>query len=146
MRALSTRAAQVRNGLADCSHWLSVVIYRPPTIWETRQARRETLVNQANKLKASHPHGWPYYAVVRGSAECNLPLVSDTRWANLSGIPILILCHGEDEVHPISSGIALTKLLPHARLEVAANESCANIEFPHIVSTWLRGVLEQQGC
>lgn len=105
------------------------------------QARRESLIAKANELQAKHPSGWPYYKAVRGSAACDLPPASDARWDGLRSMPILILCHGEDEVHPISSGNALAQLLPHARLEICENESSAKETFPAIVSSWLHGVL-----
>ena len=51
---------------------------------------------------------------------------------------MLILGHGEDAVHPLSSALALHELVPHAQLETAASQREAEIEFPAKVATWLR--------
>ena len=128
-------------GLQRPERVAGLIIYRPPLIWEARQARHDQLVAWAKKLQASHPPGWSYYEAVRGAAECNLPPISDARWTGLRSTPILILCHGEDAIHPVSSGTALKSVLPHARLEVAADEASARAEFPAVVAGWLRGVL-----
>lgn len=122
----------------------ALILYRVPTIWETRQARQQALLRSAETLKAKHPEGWPYYATIRGAAETNLPPKSDPRWASLRKIPILILCHEQDKVHPVSSGVALTELLPHARLEVSSSQDASRQDFPPIVTKWLQNVLMQE--
>lgn len=118
----------------------AMILYRLPTIWESRAQRQTELIVRAEERRASHPHDYP---VLRGAAETNLPPQSDSRWASLCDIPLLILCHGEDEVHPISSGEQLASLLPHARLEVSANRERAEEDFPPLVCSWLREVLSR---
>ena len=56
-------------------------------------------------------------------------------------MPILILAHGEDAVHPIASGAELAEMLGEkATLQVAANEAEASVAFPPLVSAWLKAI------
>ena len=118
----------------------ALLLYRPPTIWKAREARRKALVASADELRAAHGPAWPYFDVVRGAADCNLPPVHHASWQSLRQTPALILCHGDDAVHPIESGEALAAVLPQARLEVASDQEAAERRFPPLVADWLREV------
>ena len=62
-------------------------------------------------------------------------------------MPILILAHGEDAVHPIASGAELSELLgASCTLQVAANEAEASVVFPSLVSAWLKAVDDDVGA
>jgi 3-oxoadipate enol-lactonase len=118
-----------------------LVLYRPPTFWEERAARKHTLRSRADELRREYGQGWPYAAVLDGSAATDLPASDDSStWSRLHGLPILILCHGEDGVHPVSSGTKLQELLPHATLEVAENQARAEETFPSILCSWMESL------
>ena len=123
-----------------------LVLYRPPTFWEMRSQRRHNLASRANELRDEYGEDWPYAAVLDGSAATDLPASDDVRvWSKIREIPILILCHGEDDVHPLSSGTRLKELLPHATLEVAENHAHAEGSFPRLLSSWMQRVLTRAG-
>lgn len=79
----------------------------------------------------------------------DLPGADDKRWKLLTGnhndddddkaIPILLLCHGKDDTHPLESGRLLKeRVLPHATLnDKAADEEEARRIWPTIMAEWL---------
>ena len=81
-----------------------------------------------------------------GSALTDLPPSGDATWRVLlkAAIPTLILCHGNDEVHPLSSGQALKGILPHATLLEAASLPEAEAQFPSRVGDFLRQALRSE--
>ena len=114
-----------------------LVLYRPPLLWQEREARTRQLEQAAHSLPES---AQAHKALLRGAARTNLPPVSDACWARLNdaSVPILILCHGEDAVHPVSSGEALKQVLPRATLLVEADQASAERAFPPALASWLR--------
>jgi pimeloyl-ACP methyl ester carboxylesterase len=122
----------------------ALVLYRPPLIMAARSARRAALLAKADE----HVPHWPYRNVLVGAATTNLPAADDPVWETLraAGIPILILCHGKDEVHPVASGVALERLLaPHATLEIAEDAAAAEQTFPKLLARWLWRVASPAG-
>jgi pimeloyl-ACP methyl ester carboxylesterase len=116
----------------------AVVLVRPPTAWETRKQRKAGMVNTAAKAKAKGRTLWA--RVLEGAAEADLPPKESAAYAALSGIPVLLLCHGDDDVHPVSTGTQLMELLPpHAmsKLVVAADLAEGERTWPRILSDWL---------
>lgn len=121
----------------------ALILYRVPTIWEARTARRAELLGSAARLREERGASWPFYETLAGSAESNLPPRNDPCWDALRRrqMPILILAHGEDAVHPIASGAELAEMLGEkATLQVAANEAEASVAFPPLVSAWLKAI------
>ena len=128
----SMGAATALCAALDCSERIAaLVLYRVPTIWEERTARTRQLQQKADAL------GGVARDVLRGAAATNLPPRDDARWGRLRATPILILAHGEDNVHPVSSAEALHALLPHAILHVASNQEAAEAAFPAKLASWL---------
>lgn len=127
----------------------ALILYRPPTIFEARASRRSELIKKAEELRSAHGARWPYYETLVGSAECNLPPASDPCWQALRSrrLPVLILSHGEDAVHPIQSGVELAGLLGDScTLQVAANEAEAQVCFPPLVRAFLQQVDNDVSC
>ena len=118
----------------------ALVLYRLPTAWEAREARRLSLLEKSDQLREALPR-WPYHEVLRGAAECNLPPKKDEVWTTIRHIPALVLCHEEDEVHPVATSKAVHALLPRSTLHVAANLEAAKAEFPAVLVSWLRGIV-----
>ena len=85
--------------------------------------------------------------MLRGSAVANLPPSSDPAWARLRelALPTIILCHGDDEVHPVASGKVLQELLPHAKLLLQPHLEAAEAAFPRELSRWLWNVASPAG-
>lgn len=114
-----------------------LVLYRLPLLWEDRSARKATLMHAADALPETYQG---HRSLLKGAANTNLPPATDACWARLkaANLPILILCHGNDAVHPVRSGEALQHLLPHATLKVEADEENAAKAFPATLAAWLR--------
>ena len=112
---------------------LALVLYHPPLLWSDRAARRDALFTSAD----AHGPDWPYRDLLRGSAASNLPPASDAAWQRLQSIPTLLLCHGDDAVRPIASGVALQQVLPHATLLTADDLAAAEATFPAKAAEWL---------
>ena len=114
-----------------------LLLYRLPMLWEARTTRRAELLAKAAALPSV-----VHRAVLRGSAGTNLPPQNDPAWDRLRAaqIPTLILCHGEDAVHPIASGEAIRDVLPNSSLHVESDEARAAERFPDVVAAWLRGL------
>ena len=130
-------ATALLAAMAQPERVAALVLYRPPTGWEARQVRRVALLAKASRLHAALPR-WPHHEVLRGAAECNFPSRDDERaWTAIRDTPTLILCHGDDPVHPVATGIALHELLPASELHVAVDLAAAEIEFPSVLAAWL---------
>ena len=63
--------------LACPERFLALVLYRPPMLWEAREARKEALLEKADSLDGVHR------SVLRGAALTNLPSRDDAAWARL---------------------------------------------------------------
>ena len=118
-------------------------LYRPPLLFEAREARRAALLSIAEE----HGPQWVGREVLRGSAATNLPPSTDPSWAQLRNlsVPTLILCHGDDCVHPLASGVKLQELLPHATLLQQPHLESAEAAFPRELSRWLWKVASPAG-
>lgn len=116
----------------------ALLLYRPPTMWETRKQRKQALVAKAEKWREKR---MPQHEVLAGAALSDLPPARDVAsWAVLKDTPTLILTHGNDEVHPLESGDWLKNLIPHATLLKAKDVRAAEAEFPAAVASWLSRV------
>jgi 3-oxoadipate enol-lactonase len=117
----------------------ALVLYRPPTLWETRVAQRKAYADKAASLKAVGKHT---HTVLTGASQCDAPPRHDERsWSSLRDIPTLLLCHENDRTHPVSTGEALQSLIPRAQLHVVENLQAAEAEYPRVLEQWLRETL-----
>lgn len=119
-----------------------LILIRPPTAWETRLARQEVLVKQANKLFVSNPDG-VYHHVLLASAMSDLPsLTDDVHMYKRIKCPVLILAHEGDESHPVSTATKLASVIgEHVQLYVASTADEAKVQFPVVISDFIRRVL-----
>ena len=120
----------------------AIVMVRPPTAWETREARKPKLLDGAAQARAKGRTQWA--RVLAGAAEADLPPARAAEYRALAGIPVLILCHGEDDVHPVATGVALsTRLLPThelSRIVVSSNLAEGEKAWPRILAEWMEGL------
>ena len=114
----------------------ALILIRPPTAWETRTERSHVLVEKAGKLQDAQPgsHG---HLVVHGASKCNLPPKNDRAYRAVR-CPVLVLGHGRDAAHPLSTATALADLLPQATLITATDVEDAMAEWPSVVADFLR--------
>lgn len=128
----------------------ALILARPPRIWQARQSVAQDYVQAAKEYQQTHPQHPFHFLPILAASMTDLPLPNDSRWTSLSGgsnnndddqkpIPTLILCHGNDEAHPLASGRLLKEhVLPHATLsDIAANEDEARKMWPVIMANWL---------
>ena len=127
----------------------ALILARPPRIWQARQSVAQDYVQAAKEYQQNHPQHPFHFLPILAASMTDLPLPNDSRWKSLSGgsnnnddqkpIPTLILCHGNDEAHPLASGRSLKEhVLPHATLsDTAADEDEARKMWPDIMAKWL---------
>ena len=119
----------------------ALVLARLPTAWSARVARRTELRKKAEGLRATGEGVLARF--YEGNAPSDLPAQEKASYAPLAGIPVLILCHGEDDVHPVETGLALSRLLPsHAssRIVIVRDLADAKAKWPSIIADWLRSL------
>jgi len=127
----------------------ALILARPPRIWAARRAVAGLYVSAARELQRdlSGDDGYRYLPVL-GAAFTDLPEAADGAYKALETVPILILCHGGDEAHPIQSGRLLAGVapspssseapIPHATLhDTAADENEARRIWPEVIADWL---------
>ena len=132
----------------------ALILARPPRIWEARQRVADDYVQAAQEYQRNHPQHPYHYLPILAAAMTDLPRPNDARWKMLVGsnkdkqkpIPVLILCHGKDDTHPLASGRLLKQhVLPHATLhDTAADEKEARTQWPTVMAEWLakQGLLD----
>jgi pimeloyl-ACP methyl ester carboxylesterase len=82
----------------------------------------------------------PWHLPILGAAMTDLPPKEEDKESYYAKItcPVLILCHGGDEAHPLETGSVLKTLIPQSRLHVAAsNEDDARRDWPRFIADWL---------
>eukprot|EP00563_Minutocellus_polymorphus_P018296 CAMPEP_0197716028 /NCGR_PEP_ID=MMETSP1434-20131217/1072_1 /TAXON_ID=265543 /ORGANISM="Minutocellus polymorphus, Strain CCMP3303" /LENGTH=267 /DNA_ID=CAMNT_0043300331 /DNA_START=288 /DNA_END=1091 /DNA_ORIENTATION=+ len=114
----------------------ALILARPPRAWERRAEIASVFVAEANELQLNEP-GSRRFLPLLGAAHTDLPPRSDKDIYRRIQCPVLILSHGEDVAHPLETGQYLSELLPKTRLELAANEDEARLEWPKIIGDWL---------
>jgi len=130
---------------------LGVIMIRPPTAWETRRARRKTLLSSANKCRDKAPEE-PFHLVLRGAALADLPPLpplqgdaeggADTGDDQVSAYacitcPVLLLAVKDDESHPLDTAEKLHELLPISALHVADDLNDAKRDWPRIIAEFI---------
>lgn len=135
-------ATLLHAALRDPQRFASLTLVTPPTAWQTRVARRETYLLNADMVEregikafvelgltspvvpalADAPRTAPAVieallpSLLRGAAASDLPAPIE-----LAAIeaPTLVLAWSDDPTHPVSTATALADTLPHTRLVVA---------------------------
>ncbi len=114
----------------------AIIMIRPPTAWESRRARRAQILADAEAYRRDHPAS-PHHLVLAGSAGADLPALDAASYAAIK-CPVLLLSHGDDDVHPLSTGRALSELMPTSELVVADDLEAARRAWPAAVDDFLR--------
>lgn len=116
----------------------ALILARLPRIWEERQRIAHNFIQSAKDYQSNHKD-CNHHLPILAASFTDLPAKDDKRWKALSNIPIFILCHGEDENHPVESGLLLQQnVLPHATLHTSAkNEDQARLIWPQLMADWL---------
>ncbi len=135
-------ATLLHAALFDPTRFASLTLVTPPTAWETRVARRETYLLNADLVEregidafvelglmspivpamADAPKTAPAVAedllpaLLRGAARSDLP---PTRELATIDAPTLVLAWSDDPTHPESTAVTLAETLPDTRLVVA---------------------------
>lgn len=113
----------------------ALVVMRPPTCGETRVERRAQMLRAADKLRVDGSDGDA--TVLAGAAAADLDCAA---FAALR-CPVLILAHGADDGHPLSTARQLRAAIGEtARLEEAADLDAAKEAWPAALAGFLRGL------
>lgn len=112
-----------------------LILIRPPTAWHVRSARRGHLEQIAQESKLRHPDE-PNYNVFLGASISDLPPLDSPEYS-LVTCPVLILCHEGDTAHPVETAATLARLIPHAQLYIAKNQTEALEQFPQILTQFV---------
>mmetsp|Transcript_25046 Transcript_25046/g.54606 ORF Transcript_25046/g.54606 Transcript_25046/m.54606 type:complete len:344 (+) Transcript_25046:47-1078(+) len=114
----------------------ALILARSPRAWESRAKVASTFLTDAGLLDARMP-GSQRHLPILGAARTDLPPRTETETYDRIQCPTLILSHGRDDAHPISTGKYLAELIPHARFDIADNEDDARNQWPKIIGDWL---------
>ena len=121
----------------------ALILARLPRIWEARQKVSKSYVQSAEEYRLDHPQSHHFLPFLAASTT-DLPRPDDEQWKQLKNedlkpIPVLLLCHGSDDTHPLESGRLLKeKVLSHATLhDAASDEDEARRTWPNIMAEWL---------
>lgn len=110
----------------------AMIVVRPPRAWEARRKAAHGFVEAAKELQQLKPNTC-YHLPLLAAATTDLPR---TGYHKVT-CPVLILCHGQDEAHPIETGTILKEKIPQSTLKLALNEDEARRVWPEIISDWL---------
>lgn len=103
------------------------------TAWEIREARRGSLLANAERLETSRPDA---ACVVRGAAYADLPSLEELREAALP-MPVFIACARDDPTHPAEVVERLERVLPQAKALVVDTTEELRRAFPGELRAWL---------
>jgi len=93
----------------------ALILVRPPTCWETRVARKQSLVANAEKLRKGGGEAPPMYHVLLGAAEADFPSAEQIKTI---ACPTLIVAAEGDPVHPVATASMLERSVRFAKLVV----------------------------
>merc|ERR1719282_1479520 len=108
-----------------------LVLYQVPTIWETREARGETLREKAEEYRTMNADLADVY---HGASYANIPCRDDLRALKM---PVLIANSRDDVVHPASSAEALAEIWPHAEVVIVDKKAELPAAFAVAFAKWL---------
>lgn len=114
-----------------------LILMLAPTAWESREARRTTLHEVADRLKQAHPDEL-YDLVLHAAAASDLPGKNETALYARIACPVLILAHRDAYSHPVSTALALKELIPHAELHVSHDHSGAVKDWGRLIQAFVR--------
>lgn len=115
-----------------------LILTRLPRIWQDRTDAKSGLIIQANEFKKQKRNSKEYLSHLPLLAAAGSDLPSDPDVYKIITCPVLILSHGEDLTHPVSSAISISNLIPRVSLDYSAkNELEARKLWPSIISKWL---------
>lgn len=144
-------ATLLHAAVKDPGRFTSFTLMVPPTAWETRTAKAEAYLANADLVEragveafvaagrlvpgppaqSAAPETMPEISadllpwVLRGAAQANFPSREDVARID---VPTTILAWTEDAAHPLSTAEGLVQLMPDATLRVAAT--------PEQLATW----------
>jgi 3-oxoadipate enol-lactonase len=124
-----------------------LILIRPPTAWQERDARRGQLLAAADRLRdrvgnseekeEETPQRTAVHFVLRGTAYSDLPPVDSPEYALIAHLPTLILTIEDDPAHPVSTAEMLARLLPQSSLQIAASSAEAAAAWPALIQSFL---------
>jgi pimeloyl-ACP methyl ester carboxylesterase len=119
----------------------ALILARPPVVWKARRNSAAGYLAAAEALKEQNPGSY-HWLPLAGAAYTDLPEKAEAYRAIT--VPVLILCHGQDENHPVLSGQQLANMMPQATLLLATNEEEARRKWPKKIAHWLmqQGLVE----
>lgn len=88
-----------------------LILVRPPTAWDTRVARKASLISSGDRFRtkckfANKADEMVYGRVLEGTAYSDLPPLNQSNYVNIT-CPVLILAYKDDPAHPVSTAEGL---------------------------------------
>lgn len=116
----------------------ALVLARPPRMGKARREASADYEIAAEAYRQQNPSSYRYLTIL-GAAITDLPdHRRDVEEYRKITAPVLILCHGMDEAHPVLSGQLLAEAMPHATLYwTASDEDEARATWPKFIAEWL---------
>jgi pimeloyl-ACP methyl ester carboxylesterase len=114
-----------------------LIMVRPPTGWSERLERRKYLISSANKCKDKNLPGEKYHFVLLGAATSDFPSVDEVSTYERIICPTLILGVRNDDTHPESTAIILSRLINQSELYFVNNFDEAVNLWPKIIKEFL---------
>jgi len=126
-----TTATAVFTAMQNNPRIKAYVFCRAPTAGETREARREQLLEKANSEEGLKK------TVLTGAALSNLPPMDDIQRSCIS-VPTLLLSTEGDAVHPVETAEALNEAISSSSLMVFPSADDIDTEFPTAIAGFLQ--------
>mmetsp|Transcript_60588 Transcript_60588/g.179607 ORF Transcript_60588/g.179607 Transcript_60588/m.179607 type:complete len:318 (-) Transcript_60588:262-1215(-) len=114
-----------------------LVLMRAPRAWESRKIVASEGVRDAENFRRANPGTFHHLPLLGAWSGTDLPPKEDSGAYRRVQCPVLILSHGKDAAHPIDTGEALARLIPHAEFVTAEDESSARRTWPQEIANWL---------
>lgn len=128
-------ATSIYAGIKHPERFLGMILICLPTSWESRETRRAEYVAAALQLEHDYPEYKRYKQVILGYALSGLPDKDQVGMYAQIKCPVLILALENNALHPLSTALVMSKLIPQSKLVVTKFHAEAKIAWKsHILS------------